>query len=367
VTAVAARKITGSMSQPALKPAYAIWGEDRATVDRAVARLAARVQREGGLPPERFRADETPAEEVVAACEAISLAGLRLVIVEGADEWRAADAAALVGYLESPNPSTCLALVSAGAPTPKLHQAVAALGGDLRYGPDPKAKPAERARWLAEHFRDEVQRAGGSVAPALARRVVERVAVDRPDARRHGLTAMELAREAEKLAAYADGEPITAEMVDALVPRHPDAKVYELADAIAAADSARAHDLLQDLATGEDPQPPIVIQVQLANRFRDLARAQALGPAPTADEVAAATGRGGFPARILAEQAARLPPRAAQAAVARLAALELDLRVSSLRELGRARDDGARLVLELAVRDLLALARGAAPAAGHEG
>ena len=47
--------------------------------------------------------------------------------------------------------------------------------------------------------------------------------------------------------------------------------------------------------------------------------------------------------------------------MARLAALELDLRVSALARLGRSRDDGERLVLELAVRDLLA---GAAPGPG---
>ena len=48
--------------------------------------------------------------------------------------------------------------------------------------------------------------------------------------------------------------------------------------------------------------------------------------------------------------------------MARLAALELELRVSALRDLGRSRDDGERLVLEAAARDLLALARGGRPA-----
>jgi DNA polymerase III delta subunit len=349
------------MAPDPLKPAYVIWGEDRATIDRAVARLIARVEREGGMPPERMRAEETPAEEVVAACEALSFAGQRLVLVEGADAWKAADAAALVGYLAAPNPATCLALVASGQLTPKLHSAVADLGGELRYGPDPKASRAERTKWLAEHFRAEVTRAGGSVTPALARQAVERVMVDRAEARRQGVTAMELAREAEKLAAYADGEPITAEMIQELVPRHPDAKVYELADALVGADAARAFDLLQDLATGDEPLAPIVVQVQLTNRFRTLARAQALGPAPSADAVGAATGVKGYPARILAEQAGRLPAGAAQKAVARLATLELDLRVSSLRELGRTRDDGERLVLETAARDVLALARGTRP------
>jgi DNA polymerase III delta subunit len=354
------------MAPEPLKPAYVIWGEDRATIDRALARLVARVEREGGLPPERVLADETPAEEVVQMCEALSFAGLRLVVVEGADGWKAADAAALLPYLAAPNAGTCLALVAGGALTPKLHAAVAALGGDLRYGPDPKAKKAERTKWLVEHFRGEMTRAGGSASPALARSVVERVTVDRADARRGGSAPMELAREAEKLAAYADGEPVSAEMVEALVPRHPDAKVYELADALVDADAARAYDLLQDLATGEEPVAPIVVQVQLTNRFRALALAQALGERATPEAVGAATGIKGYPARILADQARALPPGVAQRAVARLAALELELRVSALKDLGRNRDDGDRLVLETAARDLLALARGGRPAPGGE-
>ena len=354
------------MAQEPLKPAYVIWGEDRATIDRALVRLVARVEREGGMAPERYWAEEVPPEDVVAACEALSFAGLRLVIAEGADGWRADAVGALLDYLAAPNPGTCLALVASGQLTPKLHAAVAAMGGELRYGPDPKAKGRERTAWLVDHFRSEVQRAGGSVSAAVARAVVERVAVDRPDARRGGITTMELAREAEKLAAYADGEAVTREMVELLVPPHPDAKTYELADAVVRADAARAYDQLQDLATGEDPTAPIVIQVQLTNRFRSLALAQGLGPDPSPDAVAAATGVKGYPARILAEQARALPPGAAQRAVARLAALELDLRVSELARLGRSRDDGERLVLEVAVRDLIGLMRGRRAAARAE-
>ena len=108
------------------------------------------------------------------------------MIVEGADGWKAPDAAPLVAYLGAPNPGTCLALVAAGTLAPKLHAAVAGLGGELRYGPDPKAKRGERARWLAEHFGSEVKRLGGAASPAVARSVVERVMVDRPDARRRG-------------------------------------------------------------------------------------------------------------------------------------------------------------------------------------
>jgi DNA polymerase III delta subunit len=349
-----------------LKPAYVIWGEDRGTVERAVTRLAARVQAEGGLPPERVSAADTPAEEVVASCDALSFAGLRLVLVEDADAWKAADATAVVDYLARPNPGTCLALVATAALTPKLHAAVARLGGELRYGPDPKDKGRKRTDWFVKRFAKEVTDAGGTISPALARRVVERVMVDRQGARAESVTALELAREAEKLTAYADGEPITAEMIDALVPRHPDAKTYELADALARGDAAGAYGVLQDLATGDDPTAAIVVQVQLSNHFRRLATAQALGPDPSPDEVAAATGGSPFQARTLAEQARRLPAGAAQSAVARLATLELDLRVSSIRSLGRSPDDGERFVLETAARDLLALARAARPAGDRD-
>jgi DNA polymerase III delta subunit len=351
-----------SSQREPLLPAYAIWGEDRAKIERTVARLIARVAEEGGLPPERFRAAETGADAVVAACEVLALGGPRLVVVDGADDWKARDIPPLLEYLERPNPGTCLALVSSGPVAQKVGDAIGRVGRILQSGPDPKAKRGERAKWFLEHAKAEVGRVGGRIEAAAARRLVERVMVDRTDARKLGITAMEISREAEKLAAYAGDEPITGAMVELLVPRHPDARSYELADAIAAGDPRRAFNLLQDLATGDEPAPPIVIAAALARHFRVVAEAQALGPGATPDELTQATGVQGYPARKAVEQAQALPPGPAGAAVDRLAALELDLRVSAMAQLGRTRDDGARLVLELATRDLLALARGKAPA-----
>jgi len=351
-----------SSTREPLLPAYAIWGEDRAKVERTVARLIARVGEEGGMPPERFRAGEVHADAVAAACEALAFGGIRLVLVDEAEEWKARDVGPLVAYLERPNPQTCLALVSSGPPAQKLGDAIGRVGRILHSGPDPKAKRGERAKWFLDHVRNEVARAGGRIEPAVARRVVERVMVDRPDARRLGITAMELTREAEKLAAYAGDEPITARMVEEVVPRHPDARSYELADAIAGGEARRAYGLLQDLATGDDPAPPIVIAAALARHFRIVAEAQAMGPAASPEDLTQATGVQGYPAKKAVEQARAMPPGAAGTAVTRLAALELDLRVSTLAQLGRSRDDGARLVLELATRDLLALARGGRPA-----
>lgn len=347
-------------TRPPLQPAYGIWGENRPKVEQVVRRLVARVGEEGGLPPEHMRAGETAGEAVVAACETLSFAGMRLVLVEGADAWRAADAAPVVAYLADPNPATCLALVAGAAPTPKLVEAVKGVGQVLDYGPPAKASRRERQSWYATYFTEEVARLGGQVGAAVARRVVDRVLVERQEERRLGIAASELTTEAEKLVLYAGDEPIGAEMVAELVPRHPDARTYELADAIAAGDARRAYGLLQDLATGDEPAPPIVVHAGLTRHFRTLSEAQDLGPEASADALTKATGVGGFPARKAVEQARALPRGAARAGVTRLAALELDLRVSALRQLGRSPDDGARLVLELATRDLLALARGGA-------
>lgn len=341
-----------------LRPAYAFWGEDRPKLELALRRLAARVQAEGGLPPERFAAAETPAEAVVGACEALALSGLRLVIVEGADAWKAPEAAPLVAYLADPNPATCLMLVAGGAPTPKLVEAVQRVGITAQYGPDPKASRRARAAWFVTHLTEEVARRGGTIPSAVARQVVERVLVERGDARRVGLSAMELASEAAKLVAYAGDEPIDAAMVRELVPAHPDARTYELADAIAAGDARRAYRLLQDLATGGDPTPAIVVQIGLARHYRVLAAAQDLGPGASTEALTEATGVRGYPAQKALEQARTLPAGAGHAGLVRLAALEMEMRVSALRQLGRGPDDGERLVLELAVRDLLRSARG---------
>jgi DNA polymerase III subunit delta len=326
---------------------YAIWGEDRAKVGRAVARLVARVTGEGGLPPERVEAAATPAAAVVASCDALSLAGLRLVIVDGADDWKADDAAPLVAYLASPNPGTCLALVSSGALTPSLARAVTQAGEELRFGPNPKASRSERAKWFAAHAVEEAKRVGTKLPAALARTLVARIGEDAPA----------LTSEVEKLAAYAGSEPITREMLDEVVVAHPEARAYELADALTALDAPRAYALLHDLAGGDHPVAPIVIQATLARQYRGIAAAQGRGGAASAEQVSEASGLRGYPAQKALEQARSLPAGAGERAVARLAALELDLRVSELARLGRSPDDGQRLVLELAAHDLLAAAR----------
>ncbi|MEW6583815.1 MAG: DNA polymerase III subunit delta [Actinomycetota bacterium] len=337
-----------SRTRDPLKPVYALGGDDRPKVERALRRLSTRVQQEGGLPAEVMSAADTPAADVVAACEALSFGGTRLVVVPDADRWRADDLAPLLTYLAAPNPGSCLALVYDGAPPQKLGNAVRAVGDILQFGPDPKAKPKDRTAWFVKHLVEEVRRHGATITAALARDVVTRVGED----------ATALTGEAAKLAAYAGDEPVTRDMVDAIVVTHPDAATWDLTDALAARNAARAYDVLQDFATGDHQREPIAVALALARHYRGVAAAQALGDRATGDAIAELTGLKGYPATKAAEHARALPPGAGEKAVARLARLELDLRVSSLTRLGRTPGDGQRFVLELAARDLLRLADG---------
>src|SRR5262249_20350713 len=101
-----------AMSDAELKPVYLLAGSDRPKVERAVERLRAHFAVEA---VERLWTPEATGDEAVAACNALGLfgGGSRLVLVEGVDRWKAADAKAIADYLRSPTPDTVLALVGA--------------------------------------------------------------------------------------------------------------------------------------------------------------------------------------------------------------------------------------------------------------
>ena len=147
----------------------------------------------------------------MAACEALSFAGLRLVIVEGADALEGARRGA-PGRPTWARPTRAPAWRwwPPGPLAPKLHAAVGrARAGSCATGPTPRPSGRRAGAVARRALRVGGEAPGGAVPRRWRGRVVERVMVDRPDARRGGITAMELTREAEKLSAYADGEPIS--------------------------------------------------------------------------------------------------------------------------------------------------------------
>ncbi len=287
--------------------------------------------------------------EVRTACEAMAFGGTRLVVVRRADQWKAADVETLIEYLDDPLPTTCLALVGSGGPTPRMLRAVEAAGQVLAFGPPAKANAKERAAWFRTYVQDEVKKYGSKISPALASEVVTR-------AGRAGEDAGHLGNEAIKLALGAGSQGVTKDLVDALVVVDPEAKAYLLGDLITQGDARGAYGMLADLAGGSDSTHPIVIHRTLARHFRGIAVAQT--PGATKADLERLVGLKGYPADKALEQAQRLAPGTGEWCVARIADLELDLRLSELRHLGASPDDGERFVLEVAVRDLLGTCRG---------
>jgi DNA polymerase-3 subunit delta len=201
-----------------LKPAYLIGGGDRPKVDRAVSRLRARFHTDA---VELHDAGLTSGEEAVAACNAMGLfgAGVRLIVVEGVETWKAPDAKAVAAYLKSPAPGTTLALVAGelkkDAPITK---AVAASGDVLLWDVAQKALP----RWIADQFKLH----GLTAEPEACRLLAELVGDD----------LYELASEVDKLATWADGAPITEVDVDAIVAPRAGSPPWNLTDAWGARD-----------------------------------------------------------------------------------------------------------------------------------
>jgi DNA polymerase-3 subunit delta len=205
-----------------LKPVYLLTGTDRPKIERALHRLRARV---GEMGVEHLLASETTGADAVAACNALGLLGgeARLVIVDGAEAWKKADVEAVATYLANPSPDTVLALVATDLKAESaLGKACAKAGQVLTYSVQKRDLP----RWLAEQFK----LAGARAEPDACAALVHLIGED-PQA---------LAVEVDKLATWADGEPIGEQEVEQLVGAPAETPTFALTDAWAERDTARA-------------------------------------------------------------------------------------------------------------------------------
>jgi DNA polymerase III subunit delta len=219
------------MAHAELERVYLITGSDRPKVETAVARLRGRFVPEA---TEAVSAQELSGVEAVALCNAGSLFGdARLVLVEGVDGrrnaegrlangWKAADVKAVEEYLASPAPDTVLALVAEevkkDAP---LAKACAKAGSVLAYDIVKKRLDA----WIAARFEAAGVRAEPEACAALLQLVGEDL---------HALAA-----EVDKLALWANGEPVGEREVEALVAAVAETPTFALTDAWGARDLSR--------------------------------------------------------------------------------------------------------------------------------
>jgi DNA polymerase III subunit delta len=228
------------------KPVYLLTGSDRPKIETALSRLRRHFAPEA---IEVVSALDTAGDAVVALCNAGSLFGdARLVIAEAVDGrrdgdgrlkggWKAADVDAVVAYVKSPAPATVLALVGEDVKkTTALWKACGKAGQVLEFSVVKKAVQG----WVLEQFRVRGVQAEPEAAAALVQIV--------------GDDLHALATEIDKIATWAAGEPVGEREVEALAAPMADLPIYELTDAWAAHDAARALAVSETLFERESRQ-----------------------------------------------------------------------------------------------------------------
>jgi DNA polymerase III delta subunit len=324
-----------------LKPVYLLMGTDRPKVDRALGRLRARFAADG---IEVLDAQEASGADAVAACNALGLfAAGRLVIVSGAERWKAGDTEVVKAYLENPAPATVLALVAEtlkrGAPLAKV---CAARGDVLVFD----VSRSELPNWAGKQFARLGVQADSAACRALA-------AIVGDDPR-----ALEI--EVEKLAAWSGGEPIGVREVESIAVPHGEPPAFELVDAWGRRDAAgvlRACEL--EFERSGDPTSRVISRLvfRLAQHVDRVLTAQGLGEAGIRprDALKQLSVRHPFAAEKAYAHAENFSREELEDAVVRLAALDLALK------------GGSRLPAELELARALAevtKARKPVPASG---
>ena len=221
-----------------LKAAYLIVGDDLPKIEAALKRLKQRIVEESGsdLNISEFEAPDDPGVTVVNAANTMAfLGGTRLVLVHHADTWAKAEKDQIVGYLASPAPDACLALVAAKlTPSDPLRSAMGRHGQVLEYM---APKEAELPSWLQR----EAGKMGIQLGLQQARFLVNRC----------GENQNILLREVEKLDLYADGRRINDDDILLLTHATYEASIFDLLDSLAlgrgAAAFSAADELLADL------------------------------------------------------------------------------------------------------------------------
>jgi DNA polymerase-3 subunit delta len=293
-----------------LQPLYLVGGTDRPKVGRALTRLRAHFDDEA---VELLSAESRTGEEAAAACNALGLfGGGRLVIVEGIERWKKADAEAIQRYAGDPAAGAVLTLVAREPLKDSLLTPIVAKVGKVLAYEVPK--PRDPSVWV----RSEFTRLGVETEDDAARRLVEIVGDD----------VSLLAAEVEKLASWSAGEPVSVTAVEELaVPAHATA-AWALTDAWGGRDLARVLAACErDLERDEDA---FVIAMRLAGQVELVRSAQALaGEGLGVREIAKRVRRHEFRVRKALAHAENYASDELDAAVVRLAALDAALKGAS--------------------------------------
>ncbi len=336
-----------------LEPAYLVVGTDVAKVATVLQRLKAHFPDHS---VETHTATDGSAATLVASFQTLGLlAEQRLVIVTSAQDWKADDAKRVLVYLDDPSPDVVLLMVADKLDARKpLRKAFAKPRLIECPGPD---TPQLLSAWTEGVF----AATGASGDRAAVKRLIELCCgVDPNDARAvKELDGGDLARlrtDIERIATYAGEDPVTVAMVDELATRVTDEKVWLLGDAWARADKRAFLTLVEQLL--EQREHPVRLVGSLGRHLRQVDDAhhllRSMGPDAALDQLKAG-GANPWAAKKVVQQAQRVKTARVDAALARIAQLDAELKGASTLG-GRVGEDatgGARIVLERGLLELV--------------
>jgi DNA polymerase III subunit delta len=301
-----------TVAEAELRPIYLITGGDRPKIRRALERLRARFGQES---VETLAAESASGEEAVAACNSLGLfsgEGGRLVLVEGVEAWKKDDEEAVAGYVKDPVVGAVLVLVAGGDLKSSSLPALSKKAGEVLTYEVPR--PRDLPSWVRAQF----ERLGVNADGEAARALVDVVGED----------ATALTTEAEKLAAWAGGEPIGRREVEQLAVPSTEASAWAIMDAWGGRNMAGTLTAAQaDLEHGEEP---FVIAMRLASQVALVRQVQALAEeGVSAKDIAKKLRKHEFRVRKALGHADNYTRDELDDAVVRLAALDAALKGSS--------------------------------------
>jgi DNA polymerase-3 subunit delta len=299
-----------------LDPIYVLHSEHPILLERVIGAI-----RDATVPPAArgFNYDVVEGKPTGARIVALAqtlpmMAQRRMIYVRDLSAMPADEAEPLLGYLARPNPSSVVVAVVA-----KLDKRIKLYATLARKG---YLHVLEAPRQIAPWLRAEAKAQGVQLEPAAATRLIDAVGDD----------LSRLAITVEQLGLYAGRRPVTSEDVDELVADTRERTVFELTDAIGAADRPRALGAVAALCDQRESAVGVVIM--LARHVRQMTLVYNLR-----ESGAARAGWGpmlGVPPFVvdkLIAQARRYSPTALAAATRQLAnadrALKGDITLSS--------------------------------------
>lgn len=239
-------------------PIYVLHSEHPVLIERVVTAI-----KDIAVPPAArgFNYDvvegKPKGSQIVALAQTLPMmAKMRMVYVRDLAAMPADDAEPLLAYLGKPNPSTVVVAVAS-----KIDKRVKLWAQLSKKG---FLHTLEAPRQLAPWVRAEAQAYGVKMDPPAVNRLIDAVGGD--------LSRLSLA--VEQLGLYAGRRAVTSDDVDDLVADTRERSVFELTDAIGAADRSRALAAVASLC--DQRESAVGVVVMLARHIRQLSLVHAL-------------------------------------------------------------------------------------------